>query len=77
MLTWAMMKRTGRETNDAITSVLRREPELNAQPEKEYMAFCATLNLEVRPTGNFGVSRKFGTLAEPRPVVSQSSPNTC
>lgn len=52
-------EKDGRETNDAIASVLRREPELNAQLEKEYMAFCATLDLEVRPTGNFGVSRKF------------------
>lgn len=52
-------EKDGRETSAATASLLRKEPELNAQLESEYIAFCAPLNVEVRPTGNFGVSRKF------------------
>lgn len=49
----------GRKTTPAISAVLGRQPVINNMLDNEYRAFCATLVLEARETGNYGAPRRF------------------
>jgi hypothetical protein len=49
----------GRETNPRITEILGRPPEENEYLEKEYIGFCAHLDISPSGTGSFGVRRKY------------------
>lgn len=49
----------GRVTTPALSEVLGSPPEPDEELEEQYRAFCGQLGFEPRPTGNFGVQRKF------------------
>lgn len=54
-------EKDGRETNRALTSLFGR-PKQSRRLERKYSAFCASLGVNPRSEGNFGVTRKFWDL---------------
>jgi hypothetical protein len=49
----------GRDTNPAITDILRHRPEQNEHLEKSYSDHCKDLVFSASPTGAFGIKRKY------------------
>jgi len=52
----------GRETNPAISRLLGNDPVADALLDKKYQEYCASLNINSRSTGSFGIERKFWIL---------------
>lgn len=52
-------KGDGRDTNLAISGIVGHSPKHDQFLEDQYRRFCATLNIQAREKGNFGVTRKF------------------
>ena len=52
----------GRETNPAISAVLRSEPEPDPELESAYRDYCRDLGFDPNPAGSFGVERKYWDL---------------
>jgi putative restriction endonuclease len=52
-------RKDGRLTNPAISEILGKTPEEDAELDERYRAFCSSLGFEARATGNFGAQRKF------------------
>ncbi len=57
-------EKDGRETNQAINSILNQKPEPSLELEEEYKAFCGELGFVAHKKGAFGVERKYWLLAE-------------
>ncbi|OMP75673.1 hypothetical protein BW716_28950 [[Flexibacter] sp. ATCC 35208] len=52
----------GRETNPAISRLLGNDPVADTLLDEKYQEYCASLNINSRSTGSFGVERKFWIL---------------
>ena len=52
----------GRETNRAITKVLRVKLTKDPEYDKQYEEYCLSLGLQARDKGTFGAPRKFWIL---------------
>lgn len=52
-------EKDGRQTNKWISRVLNHTPAENAAYESQYVQFCSELGFAARPTGSFGVKRKY------------------
>lgn len=52
----------GRETNIAISMILGNDPVADIILDKKYQEYCASLNINSRSTGSFGIERKFWML---------------
>jgi hypothetical protein len=55
----ANRRRDGRETNVALTKILGCRPRADRRMEHHYRALCAKVGIACRPTGAFGVARKY------------------
>lgn len=55
-------RKDGRETNDALASLLGSEPTENPALEVHYRNYCRSLGFEHNKSGAFGVQRKFWLL---------------
>ncbi|MCK0099998.1 hypothetical protein MWU38_11445 [Qipengyuania sp. S6317L1] len=49
----------GRETNPAISSAFKSEPQASDELEEAYRAYCRLIGFEPNATGAFGVERKY------------------
>ncbi len=52
----------GRETNEAIDSILKSKSIINEPLEKKYLEYCMQLGIKANLKGNFGVERKYWIL---------------
>lgn len=52
----------GKETNPAISNILRDKPVTNLELEKEYKKYCEELGFVANQKGSFGVERKYWEL---------------
>jgi putative restriction endonuclease len=52
-------EKDGRETNPAITVILRHPPEQDEHLEASYSEHCKDLGFTASPTGAFGIKRKY------------------
>jgi putative restriction endonuclease len=55
----AKNEKDGRETNKAISLVLKHEPDQNSKMEKHYFEFCKTVGIVPGKTASFGNPRKY------------------
>ena len=64
----ANIDKDGRETNPAITAILDHKPQLSDDCESLYSAYCLSLRIDAKPTGNFGVRRKYWDIRQTKTV---------
>ena len=55
-------EKDGRETNKAITAIIKMQPLPNEILEKKYFDYCYSLGIQPNKKGAFGVERKFWSL---------------
>lgn len=54
----------GRETNAAISKILKSQPQVSELLEHEYIKFCNSLRIKPRKKGPFGVVRRYWVISE-------------
>lgn len=58
----ANSSKDGKETNPAISRILEKKVDVDAQMEQEYQTYCRKLGFEPNEKGSFGVTRKYWRL---------------